>query len=387
MIVLTAIVVGMVLLLLTESYMAGMLKQMLEDQIGSHVAHVQIHKKGFNDNKIVQNSITDISSVEGSLGRNSAIAAFSRRVQTYGIASSASNSSGVLMIGVDAQQESRITKIRSWVQEGEYLSGKDREIVIGRALAERLGVTLGDKIVLMATALDGQVGSDVFRIVGLYAGSSSDFDKAFVYVPIRNAQRVLAMGDRVSEFVLLAANIARVPQLSKDLAAVVGEEYEVTNYKEVLPALMAIIEVADKSMGIYYFIIGVATIFGIINTLLMSVFERIREFGVLMAMGMKNGTVFAMIMLEALILGVVGTIIGLIVGFAVYLPYWHYGLNLSAFAEGLSWIGASTIVYPLLTSEALVRIVLIIPFISVLAALYPATKAIRLVPVRAIYYV
>jgi ABC-type antimicrobial peptide transport system permease subunit len=140
-------------------------------------------------------------------------------------------------------------------------------------------------------------------------------------------------------------------------------------------------------MGVYYLIIGIAVIFGIVNTLLMSVFERIREFGVLMAMGMKNGKVFAMIVLEAMILGAVGTVVGLLAGLAVYFPLCKYGLNLSAFAEGLSWIGVSSIVYPLLTPDALVRIVTIIPFISGLAALYPATKAIRLVPVRAIYYV
>jgi putative ABC transport system permease protein len=207
-----------------------------------------------------------------------------------------------------------------------------------------------------------------------------------VYVPIRTAQRMLAMGDRISEVVLLTTNVSLLPQMSEALAKTLGEEYEVTTYRELLPALMAILDVREQAMGVYYLIIGIATIFGIINTLLMSVFERIREFGVLMATGMKDGMVFSMILLEALVLGIVGTIVGLIAGLMVYIPLWKYGLDLSAFAEGLSWIGVSTIVYPLLSPDALLRIVLIIPFISVMAALYPATKAVRLVPVRAIYY-
>jgi ABC-type lipoprotein release transport system permease subunit len=387
LIVLTAIVIGMVLLMLTESYTAGMLKQMMSDQIGSHVAHLQIHRKGFNDNKIIQNSVPDPGSVEAALRRLPMVAAYSRRVVTYGLISSASNSSGVSIIGIDPEQEQYITKIKSWVFTGRYLTRRDREIVLGKDLAERLGVAVGDKIVLMASALDGQVSSDVFRISGVYESTSNEFDRMFVYVPLGNAQRMLGLGDRISEFAVLSRSIEDVPSLNNQLIEELGEKYEVLNYADLLPALVAIVDVAGKTMGIYYLIIGAATIFGIINTLLMSVFERIREFGVLMAMGMKNGKVFSMVLLEAFVLGVVGMMAGLVVGLACYYPMWKYGLDLSSFAEGLKMVGVSVIVHPLLTPEALVRILLIIPLISVLAALYPAAKAVRLVPVRAIYYV
>lgn len=387
LIVLAAIVLGLIVLVLTEAYTAGMLKQMLDDQIGSHVAHMLIHKKGFNDNKIIQNYLPSADAVESALERGGLSEAASRRIVAYGLASSASNSSGVSIVGVEPEKESRITLIKSWVVEGSYLSGGEREIVIGRGLAERLGVELGGKIVLMSSAKDGTVGSDVFRIIGLYESSNGEFDKAYVYIKLGNAQRMLGLDSQVNEIAVLARNPDEVSTLQENVKAALGDEYEVLSYDELLPALMAILEVADSSMGIYYLIIGIATIFGIINTLLMSVFERIREFGVLMAMGMKNKEVFSMVLMEALLLGVIGTVAGLVVGMAIYVPMWTYGLDLSSFSEGLKFIGVSATVYPLITPIALVRIILIIPFISVLASVYPAVRAIRLVPVRAIYYI
>jgi putative ABC transport system permease protein len=387
LIVLCAIVIGMVLMMLTDSYIVGLLQQMTSDQIGSHVSHIDIHKAGFNDNKTVQNSIQSPDSVEAILKGNSRVLAYSKRVVTYGLISSASNSAGVSIIGVEPSVERVITKIHSWIVTGQYLSGKDREVVIGKALAERLGVVAGDKIVLMASAWNGEVGSDVFRIAGMYESSGNEFDKVFIYIPLHNAQRMLALENRVSEFAVQVKNIEDVPQIHESLLRALGPSYEVLTYKDMLPALMALLEVSGQAIGIYYFIIGMATIFGIINTLLMSVFERIREFGILMAMGMKNAIVFRMVMLEALVLGVVGTCAGLIVGLACYYPLWKYGLDLSSFSEGLKWVGVRAVVHPLLSPYGLIRILVTIPLISVLAAVYPAIKAIRLVPVRAIYFV
>jgi ABC-type lipoprotein release transport system permease subunit len=387
LIVLAAIVVGMVVLVFSESFIAGSLKGMLDNQIGSHTSHIQIHRKGFSDNKIIQSTIPNASFVEGVLQGSPGVLRHSKRVVTYALISSASNSSGVSLVGVDPAQEQQVSKIQASVVQGSYLSGKDHEIILGKNLAERLGVALGDKVVAMASMLDGHVGSDVFRIVGLFETFSSDFDRLYVFIPTGNAQRMLGLGDQISEFAVLAQTMELVPQLDVMLERELGGSYEVLSYRELLPAIMAILDVADEAMGIYYLIIGAATIFGIVNAMLMSVFERIREFGVLMAMGMKNGKLFSMIVLEASYLGVLGMLIGMGVGLAIYLPFWKYGLDLSAFSEGLTMVGMSAVVYPILTVGAVIRMAVIIPLVAVVAALYPATKAIRLQPVRAIYYV
>jgi ABC-type antimicrobial peptide transport system permease subunit len=134
-------------------------------------------------------------------------------------------------------------------------------------------------------------------------------------------------------------------------------------------------------------IIGLALIFGIINVMLMSVFERINEFGVLMSIGMKNSKLFLMIVFEAFIIGVIGTIAGLIIGLLIHYPISITGIDFSVFAEGLDSYGVGAIIYPYLSIENIITMIIIIPFIVVLGAIYPAFRAIRLQPVYAVRYV
>ncbi|NIU14297.1 MAG: FtsX-like permease family protein [candidate division Zixibacteria bacterium] len=142
-----------------------------------------------------------------------------------------------------------------------------------------------------------------------------------------------------------------------------------------------------ESIFIFYGIIAVAMIFGIVNTMLMSVFERIREFGVLMAIGMKNKRIFVMVILEALFLGVFGTAIGFLVSYLIYIPLSNTGIDLSMFSDSLKSFGVGTTIYPAMTLEGIMNALFIVPLVTVLGAIYPALKAIRLEPMNAIRYV
>jgi len=387
LIVLVSVIIGVVALIIMDALSIGMVEQMLENQIGSHVAHIQVHKKGFTDNKIIQNYIPNSTAVETALQNTDGIKYYSSRVLTFGLLSSATNSSGVYLVGIDPQEEEKVTKIKRSLVEGEYLSGKEREIVIGKSLAEKLGVELGDKVVAMATALDGTVGSDVFRIVGLYQTFSSEFDKTTIYITLDNAQRMLGLGDKLTEFAIIVDNTKFLDRIKASLKSQLGENYEVFTYRDLLPLLVMQMDLYKETIWIFYLIIGIAMVFGIVNTMLMSVLERIREFGVLMAIGMKNARLFIMILLEAFILGIFGSVLGVIVGIIIYYPLSISGIDLSFFAEGLTAFGSGAIIYPILTMNSVINAVMIIPIVSVLGALYPAYKTIQLQPVTAIRHV
>lgn len=387
LIVLTSIVVGLLAILLNDSLSIGMIHQVFTNQIGSHISHIQIHKKGFHDNKIIENYIPDPSRVETVLDNSPLIENYSRRVITYGLLSSASNSSGTNIIGIIPEEEEKVTKIKTSIVEGNYLSREKREIVIGRRLAEKLEVGLGDKVVAMASALDGTVGADVFRVVGLYETFSSEFDKYSVYVPLANAQELLALGTNISEFAMISRDVERVAQIRDDLISQLDESYEVLSYDEIVPLLVMQMDIYAQSMFIVYIIVGAAMIFGIVNSMLMSVFERIQEFGVMTALGMKNTRIFLMVVSEAFLLGTLGSAIGLAIGYVIYVPLSHSGLDLSVFSEALTAFGSGATIYPVLTIQAVLSSIVIIPFIAVLGAIYPAFKAIRLEPVNAIRYV
>lgn len=385
-IVMISVAVGIVATVLTDTLSMGMIVQMLDNQIGAHISHIQIHREGFHDNPIIQSVVPNPSAVEAAIAREPDVIAFSKRVITHGLLSSANSSSGISLVGIEPDREDKVTKIKNSLIAGRYLAARN-EIVLGKMLAEKLGVGLGDKVVALASARDGRVGSDVFRIVGMYETFSSEFDKVFIYIALDNAQEMLSLGNDVSELALLVRGREGVSGVKDDLARRLGDKYEVLTYAELLPLLVMQIDIYRESMIVFYAIIGIALIFGIVNTMLMSVFERIHEFGVLMAVGMNNKRLFWMIILEALTLGLLGTVVGFIVGYFIYLPLSHSGIDLSLFSEGLKSFGSGAIIYPILTIDVVASALLIVPFIAVLGAIYPAIKAVRLQPVNAIRYV
>ncbi len=386
-IVLLSVAVGVLASVLMDTLSRGMIAQMLHNQVGSHVAHMQIHRMGFHDNPEIQSTVPGMEAVDRALQNTAGIASYSRRVLTYGLVSSASNSSGVSLVGVDPHREPAVTTIKTSLVEGSYLSGRNNEALIGKGLAERLGIGVGDRMVGLASRVDGHVGSDVFRIVGIFQSLSSEFDKANVYIPLANAQSMLGLGHSVSEYAIVVNDLERLEQVQTALRAELDSSYEVLSYQEILPLLVLSMDVYEQSMIIFYVIIGIALIFGIVNTMLMSVFERIHEFGVLKAIGMKDSKVLLMVLSESFLLGIIGTLIGFLLSYALYLPLSETGLDLSAFSEGLRSYGVGAVIYPILTWGVVANALFVIPFVAVLGAVYPAFRAVRLHPVEAIRYV
>ena len=191
LIILLSVIVGIIAVNVLDGLMNGMINQMLFNQVNTNVSHVQIHKKGFKDNKLVQNYIPDYHRVEDAVKKDSLIKAYSKRVIAFGLVSSASNSTGVYINGIIPDDEAKVSIIKSSVSRGSYLSGGAHEILISEKLAEKLDVGIGDKIVIMSNTTEGNVGSDLFRITGLFKTFSSEFDKTNVYIPLHSAQQLL----------------------------------------------------------------------------------------------------------------------------------------------------------------------------------------------------
>ncbi|MDX9759933.1 MAG: ABC transporter permease [Bacteroidota bacterium] len=387
LIIMISIVVGVASAMVSDGLSIGMIRQMLENQIGSHVSHIQIHAKGFHENPVIQTSISDRSRIEKALRGTRGVRNWSRRVNTFGLVSSALGSSGGLIIGVEHEREPAVTSIRASLIEGRYLDGTPHEAVIGRRMAEKLGVGLGDKIVGMASTPNGDVGSDLFRVVGIYQTVSSEFDKMYMFADLTGTQKMLDLDHRVLEYAVTVENLEQVDQVKQQLATTLGAEFEVLSYRDILPMLVYMVDSYGQMMLVVYVVIGLAMIFGIINAMLMSVFERIQEFGVLMAMGMKNSVVFRMVMTEALLLSAMGTAAGLCVGVLAVVTLGAVGIDLGMFTEGLQSFGVGAVIYPRLTVSSILSVIIVIPVTAMLGALYPALKATRLQPVTAIRYV
>ncbi|MDH3252329.1 MAG: ABC transporter permease, partial [Ignavibacteria bacterium] len=252
LIVLSSVAVGLVAILLNDGLSIGMIRQIFENQIGSHVSHIQIHSKGFNDNKVIQNSMRDPGKVTEVLARTPGIEHYSHRVVTYGLLSSAVNSSGCIIVGIDPAEEQTITTIDRSIVEGTYLTGKRHEVVIGRKLAEKLNVGVGDKVVGMASTVSGSVGADMFRVVGLFQTVSSAFDKSYMFISLENAQEMLEMGAGISECAVITQDRRRAEEVRDRLVSALGPSYEVLTYADIMPLMISQMQIYEESMYIVY---------------------------------------------------------------------------------------------------------------------------------------
>jgi putative ABC transport system permease protein len=387
LIVVGSVVVGVIAAILMDALQGGMIHQMLFNQINLNVSNVQIHKKGFRDKKNVSNFIANPSEVEAILKKQPNVKYYSKRVITFGLLSSSDNSGGVYIYGINPEKEKFISIIGKSIVKGKYFTGGEREIVLSKRLAEKLNVGLGDKVVAMANTPSGSIGSEVFRVVGIFKTASSEFDKTTIFIPLPTAQRMLNIKGKVHEFAIITDKYENAELVTKSLRKKLDDKFEAFSYTELLPLLVLQMDLYKQLLVIVNLIIALALIFGIINAMLMAVYERIQEIGVLMSIGMKNSKIFSMILTEAFIIGVLGTIVGLIFGYGINDVLLSGGVDLRWFAESLSSFGVGAIIYPKLSLENFIQIIIIIPMVSVIGAAYPAFKAIRLEPVSAIRYV
>ncbi len=386
-VLLTSIIVGVAAMDWMDGLTRGFVAQVLDNQLGAHTAHLQIHAAGYSNDRVVQNFMPAPGAAITALQNSPYVHRFSPRVATSGLLSSATNSSGVIIVGIQPAQEALVTTIHQGITEGKYFERGGHEIVISSHLARTLNVGLGDRLVAMASALDGTVGAEMFRVVGLYRSSSLSFDRSHVYVPIALAQEMLRVGHRIAEIAVTASTIDSVEVLKSDLASALGPDYEVSSYRDLLPSLVSQVEIMSSMMLVVGNLIGAALLFGVVNTFLMAVYERIHEFGVLNSLGMKNRYVLTMIALEASLIGFIGCVIGTLLGGGTVLLAGKVGLNLARFSEGLAGWGTGAVLYPLVDWGSITIGAAMILLICVLSALYPAWRARSLGPAEAILYV
>jgi ABC-type lipoprotein release transport system permease subunit len=330
LITLVSIGAGLAAILFGQSLIESIQIQLIEKATGIIIGHVRIEAVGNDDLKFPSKDIKDLKEIDEALAGAPGVEASARRVLFTGLVSGPTNSEGVLVCGVEPEKERRITKIGTYVTEGTFLTGSDRSIVLGDKLARLLDVRLGEKVVVMAQARDGSLGADAFRVGGIYHTGSQSFDAQIVYVPLPRVQQMLAMGDSVNDFIAKVKDVKRVDEIRDAVAAKLArrKDIQVLSWEDVDHELVAIRSYQNALMGIVLGVIFAIVALGILNTLLMSIFERIREFGVLKAIGAKPRTLLQLVLLESLILGSLGAACGVGLGSAMIAWYGKRGLPL-----------------------------------------------------------
>ncbi len=371
----------------------GFHEQMVDNSVRANIGHLQVHRKGYHDDPGLNRTLPDPARVARAIRALPALRGYSLRVLGDGLASTDENSAGIAIVGIDPAQERTVTTISHAVTEGTYL-GDDapRPVLIGERLAATLKARLGDKIVLLVQAADGSMGAQLFHVSGIFRSGAPDLDRGVAYIRRQDAQDLFALGDRVTEAVVLLDASAAVPAAQAALRAALPVEgagaCEVLSWNQVEPFLEQFIVLDDAFFYIIVAILFIVISIGILNTILMSVFERVREFGVMMALGTRPRQVVRLVVLEAAVLAAVGIAVGGTLGSLLTIYFAENGIDLSSFAAGAASIGiTTTMVYSRLTVANVVLSNLAVFLLVVLVALYPAVHAARLRPVDAIRHV
>ncbi len=386
-----ALAIGIAALTFLSAMDDGWMQQIKTNFALTVTGHIQIHAEGFEDSRKLSQRIEAPDRVIATIGNASAIQAIAQRVRVSGLASSAGSNAGALIYGVEAEQEKQLSRLATFVNKGSWLPHEDeRAAVLGDVLADRLNVAIGDKLVLMAAVPGGDIASEVFRVRGLLHSGVMEVDDMIVIVPLQSAQRWLGLGDAVTDIVIRADSFEQVTALADDIKAslsaqdVNGEVLEVLRWNDIDPMAEQWADFADAYTWIVLLIVIIVVLVEVLNTMLMSMHERVREFGLMGALGVKPAQLFAMVVWETVILVLIGGLAGFVLGGGLSLWYGQQGIDLSQFAIAFSFMYMDPIIHPVLEADSILRILAAAIVGAMIAGLIPAWKASKLQPVNAL---
>ena len=387
-IVITAITLGVFAGVFSIAFMRGMADQRVNSAIKTEVSHIQLHTHEFMEVNNIENYIQNTDKILSEINKKPEVQSASRRIIINSMVMTADGRSGIKLVGVEPEREREVTNIKDKIIHGEYFKEYERSkaVVIGDDLAEKHEFETGDRFIVTLVDVEGNQVPDRFKISGIYGTSNSNFDETNAFVKYSDLREISNLPENSAHEI--AVYLSQNDNTSKIVSSELENEFsnlDIKQWFEVLPELKYLTESMDYMMYIFIVIILLALGFGIVNTMLMAVLERIKEIGMLMAVGMNKLRLFGMIMLETIFLSLTGGAAGIFLGYIVSKIFENQGIDLSTlYGEGLEAIGYDSIVYTVVQFENILIVALLVVLTGMLASIYPARKAMKLNPADAI---
>jgi ABC-type lipoprotein release transport system permease subunit len=385
---LSAMIVSLALLILALSIFSGMLRDILASATEQYHGHLVISEGDYQENHDLYTTLaeTDLPLIER-LADSDQVTGLSPRLRGYGLISHTDNSYPAELLGVHPSQEAGVTSLQRQLVAGSALNdGDDRGAIIGETLARRLGVKPGAELVFVTQAADGSIGNDLLIVRGIFKTGDSAHDNGLLLVPLGWLQRTLALPGQVHEVALAIADPMSAPETAARLRPLLPEGVSIVDWGTLLPQMREAIASFDVSRMIFSVILYFATGLGVLNTLFMSVMERTREFGILMAIGLRPGRIRLLVLLESILLGLLGASLGVAGGLVLCALMRDNGLDLSAWITPISYAGGTLPprLHTVLELRNLLDPTLMLLLTTLIAGVFPARRAARLQPVAAI---
>lgn len=388
-ITITAVVFATWLSLVMRGMQLSTYEQNIAFSLNLLSGHAQLQHPGFADNPTLHNTIYLTPEIEARLDGESRINAWAPRVLGDGLLSYRENSQGAMLLGVDPRREPRVSRILRKPAEGRMLSsGTAAEILLGQTLMENLHARVGEDIVVLAQGYDGSLGNRKFRIVGTVRTGMPDVDRAAVFMGVDALRELLSMRGRSSVVVLSMHDLSEVDAVCAtlntglDTSAVMAR-----GWQQVMPELQQSIDLDNYSGMLFLGILIIVVAFGILNTVLMSVSERFREFGILLALGMKQQLLVYLVAMETLFITLIGIAIGNVLGFAVNSWFAAHPIVFTGeYAKMMTEYGWLPQMGSVVRLSSFFNTSFAVLLLSLLATMYPLYRVSRLEALKGIRY-
>jgi len=373
------------LLVFAMSMQDGTFEIMVDNGARLALGHAQIQHPGYQDDPRMEYTVTGSGALLAKAEQLPDVTMASERVQGFALVSHGERSFGAQILGVDAAREAVWSTLPGKVSSGRYLAGSG-EAFIGSILARNLGVSVGDEIVLLGTALEGGVAAVVAEVVGVFTSGQTDLDRALMQIPIDDFRSAWNLDDdEAHSLVILAGSVAESVEVARELRADETADWRALDWRDLMPEAVQMIDIKLIGALLFFGLVAIIVTFSIVNTFMMTVFERTPEFGMLMAIGMKPGRIMAQLSMEALLLAIVGGAVGLLLSAMLLIPLALFGMPLPADAtEMLNQYNMPDRMYPRFSNTAATAAICIMVLGTQLAALIPALRIRRMRPVEAL---
>ncbi len=385
LVVIGSIIVGIWALVFLLGFFEGQVQNYMGNVIQNETSHLQYHHPRFKDDFESALVIPNSADILEELRTDAEIKATSERIVLNGMLASSAAVQGVMAIGVEPLAEQEVTQLDNKIVEGAPLDPSSKnQLLISRRMADKLKVKLRSKLVLTFQTATQEISSAAFRVAGIYQSNKRLNDELYIYANISDLRRLAEIpGSAAHEIAVVLHNFDEVEVKTIALSER-HQDVLVENYRQLSPDLELMNSQIKINMTVMIVIFMLALIFGIINTMMMAVLERMRELGMLMAIGMNKGKVFLMVCLETLLISVIGAPVGIFLGFITIEILNRKGISLARWSAALEEFGMSDLVRPSLDASNYVLVAMAVVITGLLASIYPSIKATRLRPVEAL---
>jgi ABC-type lipoprotein release transport system permease subunit len=363
---------------------------MINSSVKIQTGHLQVQAEGYRDDRDIRRVVPEPEKISKIVEGIPRLAAYTFRSEAFALVSSKNRTYAAMLVGIDPPREARVSTLKNIIRKGAYLEAADsNRALVGSLLAKNLQVDVGDELVILGQGRDGSIAATVVRVKGVFNSGQDDFDRSVVHIPLGFFQETFFMRGDVNALVAVSQTLEAVPGIKTALRNRLkqlpfADELVVLDWKQLLPGLMQAIKMDLISGFIFYIILIVVVAFSILNTFLMAIFERTREFGVMMAIGARPGRLVKFILFESAGITLLGSVVGILAGCVVTWYFQIHGILIPGAEEMARQFGLPDRIYPHLSLLSVGIGAGIVLVITGLTALYPALRIRRLKPVEAL---